>query len=491
MPQIATWVALVAGACLFGWINRFDVWPAAWLGLALLLYASESFPFAWGVPCLLIALYGALAIGNWGILPMSGPVYFLVTGLLTVLAYLPFLAAKLSGPKLHGLAWTLAFPLAFTAVEFLRSRVTPAATWGSIAYSQSGNLPLMQVAAFVGIWGLTFMIAWCASTANWALSRRFDWNAVSGPVVVYAVTLAALLIAGSLRVWLAPVAPRVIRAATINRPIDLFVPGEMTRVASGRLSAEERQVLAPKLERLQSWFLDASRREARAGATLVAWPEQNLLVFAEDEPDFLDRARRLAVGEHVYLAMGLGTVYVGTPRPLENKIVLINPEGDAVISYRKNHPVQGWEARVMRVGDGRLPVVDTSVGRVGTAICFDADFPEFIRQAGRNAADLLIVAANDWVAIKRVHADMAAFRAVETGAAVIRPAASGLSTAVDPWGRVLGVSDYFASGDRTLTVQVPVGGIRTLYSRTGDVFAWLCVAAAIALFVMVAFRSSA
>jgi apolipoprotein N-acyltransferase len=27
-----------------------------------------------------------------------------------------------------------------------------------------------------------------------------------------------------------------------------------------------------------------------------------------------------------------------------------------------------------------------------------------------------------------------------------------------------------------LTVQVPVGGVRTLYARTGDLFAWLCVA---------------
>jgi apolipoprotein N-acyltransferase len=335
------------------------------------------------------------------------------------------------------------------------------------------------------------MIAWFASTAYFAWSRHLDWNAVRAPVIVYALTLAVVLLGGSLRIWLASGSPRVIRAATINRPVDLFVPGEMTRIASGRLSPDEQQAFAPKLERLHAWFLDASRREARAGAALVAWPEQNLLVFAENEPEFLDRARRLAAGEHVYLAMGLGTVHVGAPRPLENKLVVIDSSGRMVSSYRKTHPVQGWEASVMQVGDGRLPVIDTAIGRVGTAICFDADFPEFIRQAGRNAADLLVVAANDWVQIKRAHAEMAAFRAVETGAAVIRPAASGLSTAVDPWGRLLGVSDYFASGDRTLTVQVPVGGVRTIYSRTGDVFAWLCVMAAVVLFGVVAVRSVA
>jgi apolipoprotein N-acyltransferase len=49
---------------------------------------------------------------------------------------------------------------------------------------------------------------------------------------------------------------------------------------------------------------------------------------------------------------------------------------------------------------------------------------------------------------------------------------------------VLGVADYFAPGDHTLTVQVPVGGVRTLYARTGDLFAWLCVAGLVTALAM-------
>jgi len=45
---------------------------------------------------------------------------------------------------------------------------------------------------------------------------------------------------------------------------------------------------------------------------------------------------------------------------------------------------------------------------------------------------------------------------------------------------VLAVGDFFAGGDRTVTAQVSVGGIRTLYARTGDLFAWLCVTGIVA-----------
>lgn len=91
------------------------------------------------------------------------------------------------------------------------------------------------------------------------------------------------------------------------------------------------------------------------------------------------------------------------------------------------------------------------------------------------SADLLIVPVNEWKSIKDIHFRMHAFRAIESGVPLVRAAASGLSAAIDPWGRILGMTD-FASGDRTMTAQVPVGGIPTLYAKTGDLFAWICVA---------------
>ena len=221
-----------------------------------------------------------------------------------------------------------------------------------------------------------------------------------------------------------------------------------------------------------SWTAAGEKR----GARFVVWPEQNLLIFQQDEPNFLKRAQQLAVDENIYVAMGMGTIHLGESLPFENKLVLIDPSGKIIISYQKVHPVLGWEASIMKRGDGRLPVVQTRDGRIATAICYDADFPEFMRQAGQGSADVLILPANDWKDIKSGHFQMAVFRAIENDVPLVRPAASGISSAIDPWGRVLGMADYFAPGDRTLNVQVPLGRVPTLYARIGDLFPWLCSA---------------
>jgi apolipoprotein N-acyltransferase len=272
--------------------------------------------------------------------------------------------------------------------------------------------------------------------------------------------------------------------ATLTPPRDFFAPGAMTRISEGRVSPAERAAVDDQLARLHDWFLDGSRREARAGARLLVWPEQNLLVFATDEARFLERARGLAAEEHVYLAMGLGTVHLGEPLPMENKLVLVDPSGTIVASYHKRHAVPGWESRIMRRGALPVPVVPTAMGRLALAICFDADFPAFIRQAGAQSADVLLLPSNDWRAIRWSHAQMAAFRAIENGVSLVRSAASGVTTVVDPWGRVLAVRDDFAPGDHAMTAQLSIGRVPTLYARTGDLFAWCCVGALVVALAM-------
>ena len=71
-----------------------------------------------------------------------------------------------------------------------------------------------------------------------------------------------------------------------------------------------------------------------------------------------------------------GTVY--------NSAAVIGPEGDVLGVYRKTHLFPAEQAWVTP-GDDVL-VVGTSLGRVGSVICFDGDFPELVRiEAGLGA----------------------------------------------------------------------------------------------------------
>jgi apolipoprotein N-acyltransferase len=213
-----------------------------------------------------------------------------------------------------------------------------------------------------------------------------------------------------------------------------------------------------------------------------------LLVFKENEADFVKRAQSLVVEERIYLLMGMGSISVGSKRPAKNKAVLLTPEGEVAYSYLKSHLVPGWEATNAVPGDGRLPISETELGRMSSPICFEMDFPNYIRKAARQNPDLMVVPANDWKEIKTLHHQMAVFRAIENGTPMLR-ASSAFSGAVDAFGRVLAVADHFAPEVRTMVAYVPLRRARTAYTAVGDLFSWLSITGLLALIVSVVLGS--
>lgn len=249
MAQLTSVLYLVAGAALFGMLLQFAAPPAAWIALTLLLHASRSWPVWPGQAYLWCAVFIAVALGYRGIMPIPGPAYFVQCAMMAVTVTLPFTIDRAAALKFGALGSTLIFPIAFAAVEFLRARFAPPATWGSIAYTQFGYAPLLQVAAAVGIWGITFLIAWFAGTFELAWSRGFDWNAIRAPVLACTTVLVVVVAGGTLRLLAAPTDRPSMRTATLNRPADLFIPGEMTRITEGRVPAADHAALAAKLVR--------------------------------------------------------------------------------------------------------------------------------------------------------------------------------------------------------------------------------------------------
>lgn len=132
-------------------------------------------------------------------------------------------------------------------------------------------------------------------------------------------------------------------------------------------------------------------------------------------------------------------------------------------------------------GEGKILTMDTRYGKISSVICFDMDFPDLIRQAGEAGVDVMFNPANDCEEVAFIRMQMAMFRAIENGFSVVRLTSNGFSVAADYQGRVLATTDYFTSEDPVMISYVPTEGVRTTYSRIGDLFAWLCMAGFVAV----------
>jgi len=103
-------------------------------------------------------------------------------------------------------------------------------------------------------------------------------------------------------------------------------------------------------------------------------------------------------------------------------------------------------------------------------------YPGLLRQAGANGVDLLFAPTystfTGWGASDTTEATV---RTIEHGFALVRPTGNGPSLILDPEGRVIASQDYFSPNDGILTAAIPTVGVTTVYSRIGDLFAYLCV----------------
>ena len=82
------------------------------------------------------------------------------------------------------------------------------------------------------------------------------------------------------------------------------------------------------------------------------------------------------------------------PGAVFNATLLIGPDG-VLSKYRKVNPWIPWEVHasphdIPGYSEPLFPVVDTEIGKLGCAICYDWLFPEAIRQLTANGAEVLI-----------------------------------------------------------------------------------------------------
>ncbi len=471
---VATWLAPVF---VVRFLRTQKVFPGLFLGY---LVSAVAFYFEWQAA-----------------FQDAGAMFTLYTGIFGLLVFLPYGVDRLLRPRLQGFAATLILPTAWVTVEYVLHLILPLGTFFSVAYTQSINLPLLQIMSITGLWGVTFLVVWFASVINYAWEGGFEIKRIGRGVAVYGVVLLAVTFFGGLRLALFPPSGPTVQVATLVTNVnEEVIPSDTTelhqRLMDGTLTEADRRELSRIMTDINADLFNRTRVQARSGSKIINWTEYNAHVFKADETAFLDRARQLAREEQIYLVFPLITIQTDPalrPEParlVENKSIMITPQGDIAYQYLKYNLLIGWEDEHAIRGSGEILTVDTPYGRLASVICLDMDFPAFMRQAGQQGADIVLSGALDGTASTKgnpLHSVMASYRTIESGFSLARGGFYAQTVAVDYQGHGLGKIDYYTASDRTLVAQLPIKGTPTLYLTLGDFFPNLCVIALLGLIV--------
>ena len=470
------WLALYVGLALFA-TGRWQITAVAWLApvFAMRFFrdsdkGGRAILLLWLASAIttIIAWHDATSmhfLGSW-----VEPLFFAV---LAPIALIPYVIDRLFYRR-----WTrdgtlpfwttLVFPISVTAVDFLSSSGSPFGSFGAAAYSQTGFTALMQVSSITGLWGIPFIIGWFASVVNFAWDSNFQWAKIRRGVLIYAGVMILVLGFGAGRMLLAAPAEQEVQIGGFSLPEEGIAPVMALLQESDEAAFREAAV------ELHDKQLAQVRTLAQQGAEIVVLQEAAGLGFAEEVETLLANASRIAQEEGIYLVLPTAKIDSAGEEPFHNVVRIIDPNGDVVLEHYKYGGTQ-FEGSV--TGSGELQSVETPYGKLSAVICWDADFPETLKQAGEQDVDLLFVPSNDWRELRDIHAGMATVRAVENGLPIFRQTGAGVSMVTDAYGRIINRVDMFEeesgqwAGEQMVTV--PVGSVNTLYPQIGDAFGLL------------------
>ena len=454
---LAAWLAATALTALAWWFGSglHPLWWLTWLAPLPILWLAPRINARWAAAAAFIA-YVLGGFNQWTYmhgyigLPMTTIVYVIgMPGLVFALCVLLFRRLLLRG---RAVAATLAMPATWVAVEYLNNLVSPHGTFGSIGYTQMDALPVIQIAAVAGIWGIGFLVllfpAALAVLAGPQTPRRGRFS----------VTLLAVLLIG---------------AAVAYGGWRLQAPAAST-VRIGLVSLEKP--IRPALhdadgQALQARYAAAVDRLADAGAKVVLIPETSFATTDATIPLFAQLAQRRGI------TLDLGIDYKGDAHAERNMVMVFEPGAASPVTYNKHHLIPGFEHEYTP-GDSYTLLAGSP--RIGLAICKDMDFHDIGRAYAARDAQLLLVPAWDFSIDGWLHSRMAILRGVENGFAIARAARSGRLTLSDDRGRVVAEASS-EQHDAELVGELPLRETHTLYARWGDWFAWLDLAGLIVL----------
>lgn len=253
------------------------------------------------------------------------------------------------------------------------------------------------------------------------------------------------------------------------------------------------------IQKMEGMIQEASQQ----GASLVAFPETSIVMPGTGEDREMESEKipgpsiaRLADAAKegkIWVHCGSLPETIDGDTRSYNTSVVISPQGDIAGIYRKIHlfdvKVEGGPSVMESVSyaPGKdVVTVETDIGKLGLAICYDLRFPELFRMLTVMGAQILVIPACFTSDTGNEHWEpLLKARAIENQCYVLAPAQIGLkpryrahgkSLVVDPWGTVTSCK---ADGEGIILSEVNMDRVHSirnsvpcLKNRRPEVYGW-------------------
>ena len=366
-------------------------------------------------------------------------------------------------------------PFLWVAVELARTRIT-GFPWNLLGIAQVDNIALSRIAAWTGVYGISFEIA----LVNVAFAAAFLIPRAKRNAMLAAGAAAAIVLQAG-RLVVAPSAPLSRKAVLVQQNVP--VQADWSPAYFQQTMSELTKLTLDSVANLKSGKPD-----------LIVWPESPAPFFSNDA-HFRESMSDLARKANAWLvvgAIGSDAPHPNVEGPLYNSAVLVDPAGEMKSRYDKVHLVPFGEylpfptlfsfaggltkeVGQFEHGTSHLPM-NAGGELLGISICYESIFPDEVRRSAKHGADIFVNMSNDgWYGDSGAyaqHLNQTRMRAIENDRWVLSATDTGVTASIDPLGRV--VASVPRKQRIALIAPYALTSVTTIYTRYGDWFAYAC-----------------
>ncbi|MDP8212272.1 MAG: apolipoprotein N-acyltransferase [Candidatus Zapsychrus exili] len=467
---------------------KTDIWFLSWVSLIPLFYAlddksrKDSFKIAYfcGIVFFVLVFYWLTNVTFVGATLLV--LYFALYFGLFAICYSSFKAKNL-------FLKILFLSSVWVVLEYARAYLFTGFGWASLGYSQYKNLHIIQIADITGVYGISFLIIavnvllkglvdiflkWCRAPKR---NLRVPGATILSCFVVVAL-LAATFLYGNYR---------------LNNTIESTGKLKIAVVQPNtKLTNIWQESLWPKIV---EEHIDLTLKAMNDSPDLIIWPETSVPAIFPDEEKFVNEVKNLSNNIKVPILFGSVT---REGQDYFNSAILTTKYGEIKEKYNKLHLVAYGEYIPFRSAFPFLkyivPIDDFTSGSEFTTfsleggglfsvlICFEDTIETISRGFVLSGAELLINITNDaWFGDSKepfMHLSSSVLRAVENRKYVVRSANTGLSSFINSSGNILNNvknnSNKMTYIKGYATLNVDLNQKKTIYTKFGDVFTYLC-----------------